>query len=91
VAGNPVAALRNTGSEERRDLETSRLLYLPSLFRMINCRHTYTTLLTQNNEDVKVVQELLRQANSRITLDLYAQAGSSLMASYADDSEFDRR
>jgi len=38
-------------------------------------RHTYTTLLTQNGEDVKVVQELLRHANSRITLDLYAQAG----------------
>jgi integrase len=38
-------------------------------------RHTYTTILTQNNEDVKVVQELLRHANSRITLDLYAQAG----------------
>jgi len=37
--------------------------------------HTYTTPLTQNNEDVKVVQELLRHANSRITLDLYAQAG----------------
>ena len=35
----------------------------------------YTTLLTQNNEEVKVVQELLRHANSRITLDLYAQAG----------------
>jgi hypothetical protein len=31
-------------------------------------------LLTQNNEEVKVVQELLRHANSRITLDLYAQA-----------------
>jgi integrase len=38
-------------------------------------RHTFTTLLTQNQEDVKVVQELLRHANSRITLDLYAQAG----------------
>ncbi|MGC1961188.1 MAG: site-specific integrase, partial [Candidatus Sulfotelmatobacter sp.] len=38
-------------------------------------RHTYTTLLTQNNEEVKAVQELLRHANSRITLDLYAQAG----------------
>jgi len=33
------------------------------------------SLLTQNNEDVKVVQGLLRHANSRITLDLYAQAG----------------
>jgi integrase len=30
-------------------------------------RHTYTTLLTQNNENVKVVQELLRHANGRIT------------------------
>ncbi len=38
-------------------------------------RHTYTTLLTRNNEDVKVVQELLFHDNSRITLDLYAQAG----------------
>jgi integrase len=28
-----------------------------------------------HKEDVKVVQELLRHANSRITLDLYAQAG----------------
>jgi integrase len=38
-------------------------------------RHTYTTLLTQSHEGVKVVQELLRHANSRIALDLYAQAG----------------
>ena len=38
-------------------------------------RHTYTTLLTQNSEDIKVVQELLRHANSRVTLDLCAQAG----------------
>lgn len=38
-------------------------------------RHTDTTLLTQNSEDVKVVQELLRHANSRVTLDLYSQAG----------------
>ena len=38
-------------------------------------RHTCTTLLTQNSEDVKVVQELLRHANNRVTLDLYAQAG----------------
>jgi integrase len=37
-------------------------------------RHTFTTLLTANNENVKVVQELLRHASSRITLDFYAQA-----------------
>ena len=28
-----------------------------------------------NNEEVKMVEELLRHANSRVTLDLYAQAG----------------
>lgn len=37
-------------------------------------RHTQATLLKDNGEDVKVVQELLRHANSRITLELYAQA-----------------
>lgn len=37
-------------------------------------RHTYATLLKGNGEDVKVVQELLRHANSRTTLDTYTQA-----------------
>lgn len=37
-------------------------------------RHSYTSLLKANGEDVKVVQELLRHANSRITMDTYAQA-----------------
>ena len=37
-------------------------------------RHTYATLLKANGEDVKVVQECLRHANSRITLDTYTQA-----------------
>jgi len=37
-------------------------------------RHTYSTLLKANGEDVKVVQELLRHANSKITLDTYIQA-----------------
>ena len=36
-------------------------------------RHTYSTLL-RNGEDIKVVQELLRHANSRITMDVYTQA-----------------
>jgi integrase len=31
-------------------------------------------VLKANGEDVKVVQELLRHANSRITLDTYTQA-----------------
>ena len=34
-------------------------------------RHSFATLLKANGEDVKVVQESLRHANSRITLDVY--------------------
>lgn len=37
-------------------------------------RRTFSTLLKANGEDVKVVQELLRHASSRITMDVYAQA-----------------
>jgi len=37
-------------------------------------RHSYATHLKANGEDVKVVQEALRHANSRITLDTYTQA-----------------
>jgi integrase len=40
-------------------------------------RHTYTTLLHANGEDVKVVQELLRHGSARITMDVYAQAMTS--------------
>ncbi|WP_051978851.1 tyrosine-type recombinase/integrase [Edaphobacter aggregans] len=38
-------------------------------------RHTYSTLLIANGENVKVVQELMRHANSRFTLEIYSQAG----------------
>ncbi len=37
-------------------------------------RHTYTTLLHANGEDVKVVQELLRHGSAKVTMDVYAQA-----------------
>ncbi len=37
-------------------------------------RRTFATLLNHSSEDVKTVQELMRHANSRVTLDLYAQA-----------------
>jgi integrase len=40
-------------------------------------RHTYGTILKSNGEDVKTVQESLRHANSRITLDTYTQAVTS--------------
>ena len=38
---------------------------------------SFGTLLKANGEDVKTVQELLRHANSRITLDVYTQAVNS--------------
>jgi integrase len=37
-------------------------------------RHTFSTLLRANGEDIKVVQELLRHANSKITMDVYTRA-----------------
>jgi len=37
-------------------------------------RHTYSSLLRANNTDIKVTQELLRHASSRVTLDTYTQA-----------------
>ncbi len=40
-------------------------------------RHTFGTLLKANGEDIKTVQELLRHANSKITLEVYTQAMTS--------------
>jgi integrase len=40
-------------------------------------RHTFGTLLKANGENVKTVQELLRHANSRITLEVYTQTMTS--------------
>ncbi len=37
-------------------------------------RHTYATMLVANGENVKVVQELMRHATSRCTLEIYSQA-----------------
>ena len=37
-------------------------------------QRTYVTLLMANGEDVKTVQELLRHANSLVTMNLHAQA-----------------
>jgi len=37
-------------------------------------RRTFSTLLKANGEDIKTVLGLLRQANSRITLDIYTRA-----------------
>jgi integrase len=40
-------------------------------------RHSFGTLLKASGEDIKTVQELLRHANSRITLDVYTRAVNS--------------
>ncbi len=40
-------------------------------------RHTFSTLLAENDEDVKTVQSLMRHANSSITMDIYTHAVSS--------------
>jgi integrase len=37
-------------------------------------RHSFSTLLVANGENVKVVQELMRHANCRCTLEIYSQA-----------------
>jgi integrase len=56
------------GRESERHSQTNRLAHLPP---------TFGTLLKANGEDVKTVQELLRHANSRITLEVYTQATTS--------------
>jgi integrase len=38
---------------------------------------TYSTLLAENDEDVKTVQSLMRHANSNITMNIYTHAVSS--------------
>jgi integrase len=37
-------------------------------------RHTYSTMLVANGENVKVIQELMCHASSRSTLEIYSQA-----------------
>jgi integrase len=41
------------------------------------CRHTYSTMLVANGENVKVIQKLMRHASSRSTLEIYSQAPSA--------------
>jgi integrase len=50
-------------------------------------RRTVAMLLVANGEDIKTVQESLRHANSKLTLDLYAQA---ITPNEAEGAEQDR-
>jgi integrase len=40
-------------------------------------RHTFSTLLAENDENVKTVQSLMRHADSNITMNIYTHAVSS--------------
>ncbi len=44
-------------------------------------RHSLATILKSHGEDVKTVQELLRHANSSVTMNLYAQAATDIQRS----------
>jgi hypothetical protein len=48
------------------------------------------TLLKANGEDVKVVQELLRHASSRVTLDVYADGHLPTLHSSAERAKLTR-
>ena len=53
---------------------TARSLGIEKKMSWHTFRHTFSSILKGNGEDVKVVQELLRHSTSRMTLDTYTQA-----------------
>jgi site-specific recombinase XerC len=71
---NPIILVRQTAKRERRHIRP--IAKTIGIHKRIGW-HTFGTLLKANGEDVKTVQELLRHANSRITLDVYTQAVNS--------------
>jgi len=50
-------------------------------------RHTYSTLLRANRADIKVMQELLRHASSRVTMDTYTEAVTAQKTQSAEWSD----
>jgi integrase len=57
----------------RESTRSGQMLCCKRLFARRH-RHTFSTLLIGNGENVKVVQELMRHASSRCTLEVYSQA-----------------
>lgn len=55
-------------------LPTAKRLGITKSIGWQTFRRTFATLLKAHGEDVKVVQELLRHATTRMTLDVYAKA-----------------
>ena len=58
----------------RRVRPAATTLGITKLIGWHTFRRTYATLLKSSGADVKVVQDSLRHANARITMELYAQA-----------------
>jgi len=56
---------------------TARKCGITKKFGWHTFRHTYSTLLRHVGADIKVMQELLRHASSRVTMDTYTQAVTS--------------
>jgi len=77
-----VTSLRKNGRQPFQPDGVLKKMIRPALLRAgINkrfgwhtFRHSLATNLRSLGEDIKVSQELLRYANSRITLDIYTQA-----------------
>jgi len=53
---------------------TARKLGIPKKISRHAFRHTFSSVLKANGEDVKVAQKLLRHSTSRMTVDTYTQA-----------------
>ena len=53
---------------QMRSDQSHRALSVPTF------RHTYSSTLIANSQNVNVVQELMRHASSRFTLEVYTQA-----------------
>jgi integrase len=68
LAGYFVAENHSTGGSTSRNQEIKKRIGWHTF------RHSYSSLLVANGENVKVVQELMRHASSRFTLDVYSQA-----------------
>jgi len=56
---------------------TARKCGISKKFGWHTFRHSYSTLLRAVGADIKVMQELLRHASSRVTMDTYTQAVTS--------------
>jgi len=65
---------RGWGIQQRRIEPSGRKAGLGSGIGWHTFRHTFSSLLHANGEDLKVQQELLRHADIRTTMNIYTQA-----------------